>query len=227
MPEEAAAGLKRARALKPDPFFTSQTISKIRTGGFDALAASSTSDWIIEAIVENLEAKRDLMARVDDCRSPAAVVSSNTSGISLAAIAEGRSEGFRRNWLGTHFFNPPRYLHLLEIIPTPDTDPHVVAALSRFADLRLGKGVVVAKDTPSFIANRIGLFGVVRLLEALASRAYSVEEIDAITGPAIGRRGEGAAARGRRAPSARIFSMSSRWKFAEVMIAPSASGLGT
>src|SRR5207248_4639879 len=102
-------------------------------------------------------------------------------------ISAGRSQGFRRHWLGTHFFNPPRYLRLVELIPTPDTAPDVVSGLADFVDRRLGKGVVVAKDTPAFIANRIGLFGVVRMLEALDSGKYTIEEIDAVTGPSLGR----------------------------------------
>jgi 3-hydroxyacyl-CoA dehydrogenase len=184
----ARAGLKRAAALKPDPFFTRDTLSLIQTGGFDAdLPRIAGADWIIEAVVEQLSVKRTLLERVDASRRPGTIVSSNTSGISIAAIAEGRSDDFRKHWLGTHFFNPPRYLHLLEIIPTADTDPAVVDAVSRFADVRLGKGVVVAKDTPGFIANHVGLYGVMRALEALASGRYSVEEIDAITGPALGR----------------------------------------
>ncbi|HEY4658325.1 MAG TPA: 3-hydroxyacyl-CoA dehydrogenase/enoyl-CoA hydratase family protein, partial [Gemmatimonadaceae bacterium] len=131
--------------------------------------------------------KRSLFERVERHRRADAIVSSNTSGIPIAALAEGRSEGFRRHFLGTHFFNPPRYLHLLEVIPAPDTDPAVVAAVSAFADVRLGKGVVVAKDTPNFIANRLGLYGVMQVFRALESGNYTIEEIDAITGPATGR----------------------------------------
>src|SRR5262249_54259736 len=115
------------------------------------------------------------------------IVSSNTSGIPIASIAQGRSEAFRRHWLGTHFFNPPRYLHLLELIPTPETDPDVIRLLNDFCDVRLGKGVVQAKDAPGFIANRIGIFGVVQALRAVDSGEYTIEEVDAITGPAIGR----------------------------------------
>jgi 3-hydroxyacyl-CoA dehydrogenase len=186
--EIARAGLKRARALKPDPFFTPEAASLIRTGGLDRdLPRLSDSDWIIEAIVEVVEPKRALLSQVDDVRRPGSIVASNTSGIPIAALVEGRSEDFRRHALGTHFFNPPRYLHLLEIIPTGDTDPAVVAALSRFADRQLGKGVVVARDTPNFIGNRIGLYGMARILDALSTGEYTVEEIDAITGIAIGR----------------------------------------
>jgi 3-hydroxyacyl-CoA dehydrogenase len=185
---EAAArdGLARAVRLKPDPFFTAGVATTIRTGSFDDLADAG-GDWIIEAVIEDLEVKRELAARVDAVRATDAVVSSNTSGIPLALIAEGRSDGFRRHWLGTHFFNPPRYLQLLELIPTADTDPAVVATIAGFADRRLGKGVVVAKDTPAFIANHLGVFGVVRLLDALASGDFTIEEIDEITGPLIGR----------------------------------------
>jgi 3-hydroxyacyl-CoA dehydrogenase len=184
----AREGLKRARALKPDPFFSPGAAALVSTGGFDVdLPAVATADWIIEAIVEQLEIKRSLLERVDAARGSGTIVSSNTSGIPIGVLGEGRSDGFRRHWLGTHFFNPPRYLRLLEVIPTPATDPAVVQRVSEFADRRLGKGVVVAKDTPNFIANHIGVFGVVSVLRALESGEYTIEEIDAITGPAIGR----------------------------------------
>src|ERR1035437_9637068 len=187
-PEIARQGLDRARALKPDPFFTPDAATLVTTGGFDAgLPRIADADWIIEAVVEQLDVKRALLARVDEVRRPGTIVTSNTSGIPIAALAEGRSDDFRRHWLGTHFFNPPRYLRLLEIIPTADTDPAVVARVSHFADRRLGKGVVVAKDTPNFIANHIGLHGVVQILRALESGEYTIEEIDAMTGPALGR----------------------------------------
>ncbi|MGH9219864.1 MAG: 3-hydroxyacyl-CoA dehydrogenase NAD-binding domain-containing protein, partial [Vicinamibacterales bacterium] len=146
-------------------------------------------DWIIEAVVEQLDVKRGLLEKVDAVRRAGSIVSSNTSGIPIAALAEGRSDDFRRHWLGTHFFNPPRYLRLLEIIPTAETDPAVVAAITRFGDHTLGKGVVIAKDTPNFIGNHIALYGVARTLEVLASGQYTIEEIDAITGPALGRPG--------------------------------------
>jgi 3-hydroxyacyl-CoA dehydrogenase len=147
------------------------------------------TDWIMEAVVERLDIKQQLLARVDEKRRPGSIVSSNTSGIPIAAIAEGRSDDFRKHWLGTHFFNPPRYLRLLEIIPTAETDPAVVAAMVQFGDHVLGKGVVIAKDTPNFIANHVGLYGVARTLDALATGKYTIEEIDAITGPALGRPG--------------------------------------
>jgi 3-hydroxyacyl-CoA dehydrogenase len=186
--DAAREGLERARKLKPDPFFTPDAAGLIETGGFDEdLASIGDADWILEAVVEKLEIKQALLARVDAVRRADAVVSSNTSGIPLASIADGRSEGFRRHWLGTHFFNPPRYLHLLELIPTADTDPTVVRDITAFADVRLGKGVVRAKDVPGFIANRIGMFGMMQILRALESGGFTIEEVDAITGPAIGR----------------------------------------
>jgi 3-hydroxyacyl-CoA dehydrogenase len=184
----ARAGLERARKLRPDPFFAPDRAALVTVGGFDNdLGRIADADWVIEAIVEQLDAKRELLARVEAVRRAGAIVSSNTSGIPVHVLGEGRSDDFRRHWLGTHFFNPPRYLHLLEVIPTPDTDAAVVDAVRRFADLRLGKGVVVAKDTPNFIANHAALYGVLRMIEALESGGYTVAEIDAITGPALGR----------------------------------------
>jgi 3-hydroxyacyl-CoA dehydrogenase len=186
--DAAREGLERAKKLKPDPFFTPDAMSLIETGGFDEdLAGVADADWIVEAVVERLDAKRALMGRVDEVRRADTIVSSNTSGIPIASIAEGRSDGFRRHWLGTHFFNPPRYLHLLELIPTPDTDAAVVRSVTEFGDVRLGKGVVRAQDAPGFIANRIGIFGVMQALRAIESGEYTVEEVDAMTGPAIGR----------------------------------------
>ena len=187
-PEAAKEGLKRTLALKPDPFFTSSVTSLISTGGLDRdLERVAGADWIIEAVVEQLDVKRSLFERVERVRGEHTIVSSNTSGIPIAALAEGRGPDFRRHLLGTHFFNPPRYLHLVEVIPSTDTDPSVVDRITWFADHRLGKGVVVAKDTPNFIANHIGLFGVVQTLRALESGEFTIEEIDAITGPVIGR----------------------------------------
>ena len=184
----AREGLDRARALRPDPFFTPTTHTLIKTGSFDQdLGGIAKCDWILEAVVERLDIKQALLAKIESHRRADAIVGSNTSGIPIAALAEGRSAGFKRHFLGTHFFNPPRYLHLLEIIPTAETDPAVVDAVLAFADRRLGKGVVVAKDTPNFIANHIGLFGVMQIFRALATGEYTIEEIDAITGPAIGR----------------------------------------
>jgi len=184
----AVEGLKRARALKPDPFFAPDTHKLISTGGFDRdFDRLKAFDWLVEAVVERLDVKRSLVERIEAVRGAGAIVSSNTSGIRLAEIAEGRSADFRRYWIGTHFFNPPRYLHLLELIPTADTDPQVTDRISWFADHRLGKGVVVAKDCPNFIGNHIAVQGVSHVLRAMESGRYTIEEIDAITGPAIGR----------------------------------------
>jgi 3-hydroxyacyl-CoA dehydrogenase len=186
--EVARQGLERVKRLQPDPFFTADAASLISTGGFDAdLGRVAACDWICEAIVERLDLKRALLEKVEAHRRPGTIVSSNTSGIPIGAMAEGRSPEFRRHWVGTHFFNPPRYLKLLEIIPTAETDRSVVDRIARFADVRLGKGVVVCKDTPNFIANHIGMFGMLRVLEALSAGGYTIEEIDAMTGPAVGR----------------------------------------
>ena len=169
--DTARDGLKRAMSLKPSPFFTREAAALIAIGGFDRdLATLVDADWIIEAIVERIDAKRALLEQVDAVRRPGSIVSSNTSGIPIAALAEGRSADFRRHWLGTHFFNPPRYLRLLELIPTADTDPAVVTAVSSFADHRLGKGIVVARDMPGFIANHLGLFGVAQTIRGARVR---------------------------------------------------------
>ncbi len=184
----AREGLEKARRLKPNPLFLPESAALVSTAGFDeGLARLAEADWIIEAVVERLDAKQALLARVDAARRPGSIVSSNTSGIPIAALADGRSDDFRRHWLGTHFFNPPRYLRLLEVVPTPDTDPAVVETVRTFADRHLGKGVVVAKDTPNFIGNHIALDGVVRTLEAVAGGRYTIEEVDAITGVPLGR----------------------------------------
>src|SRR5215510_12885223 len=135
--ELAREGLKRARTLKPDPFFTSDAAALITTGSLDTdLSRLAAVDWILEAVIEQLDVKRALVEKIEAVRRPGTIVTSNTSGIPIHAIAEGRSAEFRRRWLGTHFFNPPRYLPLVEVIPTPDTDPDVVARVSRFLELR-------------------------------------------------------------------------------------------
>ena len=188
--ETAAQGLQRARTLKPDPFFTPDTWTLITTGSFDdGLSRIREADWIVEAVVERLDVKRALLEKVDAARRPGTIVSSNTSGIPIAALAEGRSDDFRRHWLGTHFFNPPRYLRLLEIIPTRETQQSVIDDVARFADHRLGKGVVLAKDSPNFIGNHLALYGVTQLLAKVAAGEFTIEEVDAVTGPAIGRPG--------------------------------------
>jgi 3-hydroxyacyl-CoA dehydrogenase len=187
----AQAGLDAALKSKPAAFFASERSRLITVGNFeDHLGLVKNCDWIIEAVAEDREIKRALLRKVEPLRPPDAIVSSNTSGISIASLAEGWSEDFRRHWLGTHFFNPPRYMRLLEVIPTGETAPEVVEAVCRFGDRVLGKGIVIAKDTPNFIANRIGTFvtlSVLRMLKADGQPdGYTIEEIDTLTGPAMG-----------------------------------------
>ena len=186
--DAAAQGLTRLKSLKPDPCFEPAVLTRITTGSFTEDATLLRhAHWIIEAVVESLEVKQALLASLAPHIGPAAVLSSNTSGIPIGSIATALPAELRPRWLGTHFFNPPRYLHLLELIPTPDTSPDTLAHIRDFADHRLGKGVVVAKDTPGFIANRLGMFAAARALELIASGEFTIEEIDAITGPVIGR----------------------------------------
>lgn len=181
-------GLENAKKSRPGSFFSEQHANLVSIGNLqDDLNVVAEADWVIEAIVENLQIKRELMARLDELRGPKTIISTNTSGIPVASIAEGRSEGFRKHFLGTHFFNPPRYLKLLEVIPTGDTDPSVVEVISRFAEYGLGKGVVEAKDTPNFIANRLAFGTGAFALDYILKHEYTVEEVDAITGKAIGR----------------------------------------
>ncbi len=181
------AGLEAAKKSKPAAFFTASLADRIGIGNFeDDLARCAEADWIIEVVAENLEIKRKLLARVAQFRKPAAIVTTNTSGLPVHLIAEGMSEEFQQQWAGTHFFNPPRYLKLVEVIPGPKTSPEVVEALSEFCDRRLGKGVVIAKDTPNFIANRIGTFSMLNALRLMGTLGMTVEEVDACTGPAVG-----------------------------------------
>ena len=181
------AGLDAARKSKPAAFFTAALAEKIAMGNFDDdLARCAEADWIIEVVAENLEIKRKLLSRVAQFRKPGAIVTTNTSGLPVHLIAEGMNEEFQQHWAGTHFFNPPRYLKLVEVIPGPKTSSEVVASLSEFCDRRLGKGVVVAKDTPNFIANRIGTFSMLNALRLMGGLGMTVEEVDACTGPAVG-----------------------------------------
>src|ERR1700740_2470731 len=181
------AGLEAAKKSKPAAFFTSALAEKISIGNFeDDLGRCAEADWIIEVVAENLEIKRKLLARVAQFRKPSAIVTTNTSGLPVHLIAEGMSEEFQMHWAGTHFFNPPRYLKLVEVIPGPKTSTEVVESLGEFCDRRLGKGVVVAKDTPNFIANRIGTFSMLNALRLMGTLGMTVEEVDACTGPAVG-----------------------------------------
>jgi 3-hydroxyacyl-CoA dehydrogenase len=187
----AQAGLDRAIGLRPSPLYAATDLAQIRTGGLEELdTAVPAADWVLEAIVEQLEPKRELLARVDDVL-PAdrerPIVTTNTSGLSIASLAEGRSDAFRRRFFGTHFFNPPRYARLLELIPHLDTDPAAMADLQTFASVLLGKGVVVARDTPAFIANRLGIHGLLTVLRLATELGVGPDEVDELTGELIGR----------------------------------------
>lgn len=179
-----------AAAIKsnPSPLFDKKFASRISTGNFDDdLPKIKDSDWIIEVVVERLDIKQQLFERVEKFRTPGTLISSNTSGIPIHLMTEGRSEDFARHFCGTHFFNPPRYLRLLEVIPTPKTDPEVIHFFMEYGDLYLGKTTVLAKDTPAFIANRIGIFGIMDLFHQVKELDMSVEEVDKLTGTLLGR----------------------------------------
>ncbi len=183
----ALAGLENATRQKPGGFFTPGAAQFVTPGNFDDnLKDIRRCDWLIEAVTENLDIKRQLMAKVSILRTPGTICSTNTSGIPLAAISEGFDTEFRQHFLGTHFFNPPRYLHLLEMIPGAETLPEVLQFVHDFADRRLGKGVVPCKDTPNFIANRIGTFFGSTVQRLTVEEDYTIEEMDALTGPLIG-----------------------------------------
>jgi len=181
------AGLEAAKKSRPAAFFTPALAGKIAVGNFeDDLPRIAEADWIIEVVAENLEIKRGLLAKVAQYRKPGAIVTTNTSGLPVHLIAEGLPEELQQHWAGTHFFNPPRYMKLVEVIPGPKTSPDVLVVLGDFCDRRLGKGVVVAKDTPNFIANRIGTYSMLNALRLMNTLGLTVEEVDACTGPAVG-----------------------------------------
>jgi 3-hydroxyacyl-CoA dehydrogenase len=180
-------GVENAAKQRPGGFFVNEAAALITPGNFDEdLAKVADCDWIIEAVAENLEIKRGLWGKIEKLRKAGSIVSTNTSGIPLHKIAEGFSADFRQHFLGTHFFNPPRYMHLVELIPLPDTSHDVVEFVSTFCDRRLGKGVVPCKDTPNFIANRIGSFFGATVQKYVIEGEYTVEETDFLTGPLIG-----------------------------------------
>ncbi|AFY78358.1 3-hydroxyacyl-CoA dehydrogenase [Pleurocapsa sp. PCC 7327] len=182
------ASFKKALKLSPPILFTEKTARRIILGNFDEhFHRLAEVDWAIEAVVENLEIKQQLMERLESVVREDTVISTNTSGLPIGAIANGRSDAFRKRFLGTHFFNPPRYLKLLELIPTPDTDPQVLQRMQWFGRLHLGKGVVMAKDTPNFIANRIGMYVTMQGIRALTEEGYTIEEVDTLTGTIAGR----------------------------------------
>ncbi len=179
-----------AAAIKsnPSPVYSKDVVKRITTGNFtDNMKDIATADWIIEVVVERLDIKQSVFTEVEKYRKPGTLITSNTSGIPIHMMTEGRSEDFKKHFCGTHFFNPPRYLRLLEIIPTPHTDPEVVNFLMKYGDLFLGKTTVLAKDTPAFIANRIGVFGMMAIMNTMEKLGLTIDEIDALTGPVIGR----------------------------------------
>ena len=183
----AATGLKRALNARPPAFFVPELAEQVQVGSLEDLSGLNDSDWIIEAIVEDLEAKRQLHARLDEIVGGAIPITTNTSGLSIERLSEGRSEGFKRNFLGVHFFNPPRYMKLVELIPGAETDAALTQRVSDFIEETLGKGVVVCRDTPNFIANRLGVFALMDILHRMEHEGLTVEEADAVTGELIGR----------------------------------------
>jgi 3-hydroxyacyl-CoA dehydrogenase len=184
----STGALQKLLKQKPAPLTSKENLALIQAGNLeDDLEKLADCDWIIEVVVENLEVKKQLFSKIDQVRKQGSIVSSNTSGISVHAMAEGRSEDFKQHFLGTHFFNPPRYLKLLEIIPTKDTKAEITQFMQTFGEDVLGKGVVLAKDTPNFIANRIGTCGLLITVQEMLKGGYSVGEVDSVTGPLIGR----------------------------------------
>ncbi|MDP4263047.1 MAG: 3-hydroxyacyl-CoA dehydrogenase/enoyl-CoA hydratase family protein [Bacteroidota bacterium] len=180
--------LQAAIKSNPSPVYHKNVIKKITTGNFDDnMKDIAGCDWIIEVVVERLDIKKSVYEKAEQFRKPGTLITSNTSGIPIHLLSEGRSEDFKKNFCGTHFFNPPRYLRLLEIIPTPDTDPGVIDFLMHYGDLYLGKTTVLCKDTPAFIANRIGVFGIMAIFGLADKIGLTIDEIDALTGPVIGR----------------------------------------
>jgi 3-hydroxyacyl-CoA dehydrogenase len=185
--EAAKKGLETALKGRPAAFYVPSSAGLVQTGSFDAdLPAVSTCDWILEAVAENLEIKRNLLSKVVQHRLPGTLLSTNTSGIPLAAIIAGFETELRQQFFGAHFFNPPRYLHLVELIPGPETRPEILASIADYCDLRLGKGVVPCKDTPNFIANRIGSFFGSTVQALTVEQGLTIEEVDALTGPLVG-----------------------------------------
>ncbi len=184
----AKAGLQKAIKAKPAAFMHIGATAQVRCGNTeDHLEWLADCDWIVEAIIELPEPKQQLFSRLEPLLKPSAIVSTNTSGIPMSVLLHGRSEKFKRRFLGTHFFNPPRYMHLLELIPTPETDPAVIGATRTFAERILGKGTVIAKDVPGFIANRLGVYGMVSTMRRMMEHDLTIDEVDGLTGLLIGR----------------------------------------
>src|SRR5690606_4932419 len=180
--------LKTIAQSNPSPVFSKSVLKKIKTGNFDDdMKDIASADWIIDLVVERLEIKKQVFDQVEKYRTAGTLITSNTSGIPIRLMAEGRSDDFRKHFCGTHFFNPPRYLRLLEIIPTADTDADVVAFLLDYGDKFLGKTTVLCKDTPAFIGNRIGVYGMSALTHLVEKFDLTIEEVDRYTGPILGR----------------------------------------
>jgi 3-hydroxyacyl-CoA dehydrogenase len=179
---------ERSKKLSPAPLFTPETAGLVRLGNVeDHLGEIRDADWVVEAVLERMELKLDIHAKLAAGARPDALVTTNTSGLSIAGMAKGLPGDYRRRFFGTHFFNPPRYMRLLELIPTPETDPGLVASFADFGEAVLGKGIVRAKDTPGFVANRIGCFDLQQVVRLMLEQGLSIDEVDAITGPALGR----------------------------------------
>jgi 3-hydroxyacyl-CoA dehydrogenase len=184
----AASAIQKLKKSRPPALFTKRDLALIEVGNFDDdLHRVSECDWIVEVVIENLAIKQSLFAKIEEHRRPGTLITSNTSGLSIEGMQEGRSDDFRRHFLVTHFFNPVRYMKLLELVPGSDTDPAAMALLARFGEEVIGKGIVYGKDTTNFIANRIGVYGMMKTMQAMQSGGYSVEEVDKVFGPATGR----------------------------------------
>ena len=178
---------KKTLKMKPAPFANKAASKRITLGNFDDdLEKIRDAEWVIEVVIENLDIKQELMARLEKVVDPQAIVTSNTSGLPIHKITQGRSKAFKQQFMGTHFFNPPRYLKLLEIIPTPDTNPGALERIKWFGRVHLGKSIVIAKDTPNFIANRIGNYASLQAIRWYTERGYTIEEVDTLTGTLIG-----------------------------------------
>jgi 3-hydroxyacyl-CoA dehydrogenase len=184
----AEGALKASLKSKPAPLYSKRFVKRIECGNFDDdLSRIAECDWIIEVIVERLDIKQQLFERVEKYRKLGTLITSNTSGIPISQLSEGRSEDFQKNFCGTHFFNPPRYLQLLEIIPGPKTDLRVIDFFMGYGESVLGKQSVLCKDTPAFIANRVGVFAIQALFHTVEDMGLSIEKVDKLTGPAMGR----------------------------------------
>src|SRR5947208_787875 len=184
----ARMGLEKALKARPAAFYSKRNAQLVTIGNFDDdLEELADVDWIIEAVVERLDIKHALYTKIEQVLTPGTIISSNTSGLPAHLLTEGRSEDFRQNFLITHFFNPVRYMRLLEIVPDVDTDPALLQFMQQFATEVLGKGVVFCKDTPNFIANRIGVYGSLATINRALNEGYSIGEVDTILGPSMGR----------------------------------------